>query len=29
MVDDGILVEIGTGPKDPKKVYVLKRMRNV
>jgi len=28
-VSVGILAEIGTGPKDPKKVYVLKERRNV
>jgi len=29
LVSVGILAEIGTGPKDPKKVYVLKERRNV
>ena len=29
LVSQGVLAEIGTGPKDPKKVYVLKGRRNV
>jgi len=29
MVDDGVLAEVGTGPKDPRKTYILKKGVNI